>query len=224
MLSVQINGKVINSMNKDYTHVITKIDAVAEKIYNDFQKTEIPSLNLPTRTKTNIKFNEKFNVWKYGKGITERSAKSLDGAYMLLRTMYMADFIKEMIKLKKSSTLREMYYISEGWDLAKFHSQQESNFLAEGLDKASVNSGVPAKVKRIGSMLGLFFIDRAVMNFDDAKMCDLTVYSAFYKGMLEKGIYLAPSQFEALFVSAAHESDHINKTIAALSWMPMPGL
>ena len=121
-------------VNKDYSHVISKIDAVAEKIYDDFQKTIIPSLDLPTRTKANIRFDDKLNVWKYGRGKTERSAKSLDGAYMLLRTMYMADFIKEMIKVKKSSTLREMYYISEGWDLAKFHSQQESNLLAEDLE------------------------------------------------------------------------------------------
>ena len=87
-----------------------------------------------SRTKANIKFDDKYNVWKYGKSNTERSAKSLDGAYMLLRTMYMADFIKEMIKVNKSSTLREMYYISEGWNLAKFHSQQESNLLAEDLE------------------------------------------------------------------------------------------
>ena len=121
-------------MEKDYSGVISKIDIVAEKIYEDFNKIKIPSLNLPTRTKANIKFDDKLNVWKYGNNTTERSAKSLDGAYMLLRTMYMADFIKEMIKIKKSSTLREMYYISEGWDLAKFHSQQESNLLAEDLE------------------------------------------------------------------------------------------
>jgi DNA topoisomerase-6 subunit A len=121
-------------MNKDYSKVISQINAVANKIYDDFQKTNIPSLSLPTRTKANITFDEKLNVWKYGKNSTERNAKSLDGAYMLLRTMYMADFIKEMIKIKKSSTLREMYYISEGWDLAKFHSQQESNLLAEDLE------------------------------------------------------------------------------------------
>ena len=121
-------------VKKDYTQVINKIDAVAEKIYDDFQKTEIPFLMLPTRTKSNIKFDEKFNVWKYGKSTTERNAKSLDGAYMLLRTMYMVDFIKEMIKINKSSTLREMYYISEGWDMAKFHSQNESNLLAEDLE------------------------------------------------------------------------------------------
>jgi DNA topoisomerase-6 subunit A len=74
------------------------------------------------------------SVWKYGRSKTERSAKSLDGAYMLLRTMYMVDFIKEMIRVKKSSTLREMYYISEGWNFAKFNSQQESDLLAEDLE------------------------------------------------------------------------------------------
>jgi len=121
-------------VKKDYSNVINKIDLVAKKIYNDFQESEIPYLNLPTRSKSNIRFDDKLSVWKYGKNITERSAKSLDGAYMLLRTMYMTDFIKHMIKVNKSSTLREMYYISEGWDLAKFHSQQESNLLAEDLE------------------------------------------------------------------------------------------
>ena len=119
---------------KDYTNVISKIDLIASKIYDDLEKADIPYLQLPTRTKANIKFDDKFSVWKYGKNTTERSAKSLDGAYLLLRTMYLVDFIKTMIKTSKSSTLREMYYISEGWDLAKFHSQPESNSLAEDLE------------------------------------------------------------------------------------------
>jgi len=121
-------------MDKDYTNVIKRIDSIASKVYNDLQKLEIPTLKLPARSKSNIEFDDKLNVWKYGSKKIERSAKSLDGAMMLLRTMYMVDFIKEMIKVKKSSTLREMYYISEGWDLAKFHSQNESNLLAEDLE------------------------------------------------------------------------------------------
>ncbi|HHH79467.1 MAG TPA: DNA topoisomerase VI, partial [Thermoplasmatales archaeon] len=68
--------------------VVKKLDEIAEKIYGDLIKNEIPSLTLPTRTKSNIVFDEHFGVWKYGKGITSRAAKSLDGAYMLLRTMY----------------------------------------------------------------------------------------------------------------------------------------
>jgi len=121
-------------MPRDFTKVIEKIDLIASKVYNDLENSEIPHLKLPTRTKTNIQFDEKYNVWKYGGNTTERSAKSLDGAYMMLRTMYMVEFIKEMIKANKSSTLREMYYISEGWDLAKFHSQPESDSLAEDLE------------------------------------------------------------------------------------------
>ncbi|UCD13948.1 MAG: DNA topoisomerase IV subunit A [Thermoplasmatales archaeon] len=121
-------------MTRDYTKVIGRIDSIASKVYDDLTVSEIPYLQLPSRTKSNIQFDQKLNVWKYGKNMTERSAKSLDGAYMMLRTMYMVDFIKDMIKANKSSTLREMYYISEGWDLAKFNSQPESDSLAEDLE------------------------------------------------------------------------------------------
>jgi DNA topoisomerase-6 subunit A len=121
-------------MSRDYTQTIEKIDGIASKVYGDLIQHDIPFLQLPARTKANIQFDDKFNVWKYGKNTSERSAKSLDGATMLLRTMYMVDFIKSMIKTNKSSTLREMYYISEGWDLAKFNAQQESDLLAEDLE------------------------------------------------------------------------------------------
>ena len=121
-------------MPRDYSKVISKLDLIASKVYTDLDHAEIPALQLPTRTKANIQFDTSLNVWKYGKNTTERTAKSLDGAYMMLRTMYMVDFIKDMIKANKSSTLREMYYISEGWDLAKFHSQPESDSLAEDLE------------------------------------------------------------------------------------------
>src|SRR5438552_17966206 len=60
--------------------------------------------------------------------------KKLKRALMLLRTMHVLEFIRDMIRDSKSSTLREMYYISEGWDIAKFHAQEESNLLAEDLD------------------------------------------------------------------------------------------
>ena len=113
---------------------ISKIQSIAEKVYDDLRNSEIPCITLPTRTKSNIVFSEKHSVWKYGKNLSKRSAKTLDGAYMLLRTMYIVEFIKQMIENKKSSTLREMYYISEGWNLAKFNSQQESDSLAEDLE------------------------------------------------------------------------------------------
>lgn len=113
---------------------MVQLNKIAESIYKDFERQEIPNLELAVRSKSNIQFEDELNVWKYGESLTERSAKKTDGAYMLLRTMYLAEFIKQMINEGKSSTLRETYYISEGWDLAKFGDQSESDKLAEDLE------------------------------------------------------------------------------------------
>jgi DNA topoisomerase VI subunit A len=113
---------------------IVQLEKIADSIFKDFEAHRIPNLELAVRSKSNIQFEDDLNVWKYGENVTERSAKKTDGAYMLLRTLYMAEFIKQMISESKSSTLREMYYISEGWDLAKFSEQNESNNLAEDLE------------------------------------------------------------------------------------------
>jgi glutamate-1-semialdehyde 2,1-aminomutase len=64
-------------------------------------------------------------------------------------------------------------------------------------------------------MMGLFFTGKRVNNFEDAKTSDLEMFSAYYKEMLKEGVYLAPSQFEAVFVSAAHDNEHIDATIKA---------
>jgi glutamate-1-semialdehyde 2,1-aminomutase len=92
---------------------------------------------------------------------------------------------------------------------------KKSDRLATGLERAAENAGIDVRVDRAGSMLGLFFTDRAVRNFDDAKTSNLKMFSDYYQGMLEEGIYLAPSQFEVLFVSAAHDTEHIDTTIKA---------
>ena len=92
---------------------------------------------------------------------------------------------------------------------------EKTERLAAGLKRASEKAGINVKLARAGSMLGLFFTDRDVVNFEDAKTSDLKMFSDYYKGMLREGIYLAPSQFEALFVSAAHDTAHIDKTIQA---------
>ena len=90
-----------------------------------------------------------------------------------------------------------------------------SEMLVNGLEAAIQRTGIKARAGRVGSMAGLFFTDKIVRNFDDAKTCDLALFSAFYRGMLEQGIYLAPSQFEALFISAAHDKTHIAETVRA---------
>ncbi len=113
---------------------VQQLYGIAEEIYEELRGGQVPKMKIPLRTKANIRFDPKHAVWKYGKLLGVRSAKKLKGALMLLRTMFVLDFIREMLSGNKSSTLREMYYISEGWDLAKFHSQDESNLLAEDLE------------------------------------------------------------------------------------------
>ncbi len=70
-------------------------------------------------------------------------------------------------------------------------------------------------VNRVGSMFTFFFTGRPVRNYADAQTCDTERFARFHRAMLERGIYLAPSQFEAGFVSAAHTSEDIAKTVAA---------
>jgi len=93
--------------------------------------------------------------------------------------------------------------------------EEKSERLATGLARAAEDAGIPAQVDHVGSMLGIFFTDRRVSNFEDAKTCDLKLFSRFYQGMRQEGIYIAPSQFEALFLSVAHGEEHIDTTINA---------
>lgn len=92
---------------------------------------------------------------------------------------------------------------------------QKSEDLCTGLEKAASAAGIPVQADRVGSMMGLFFTDQPVHNFEDAKTSDLDRFAAFYSGMREEGIYLAPSQFEALFVSMAHSDADIRATVRA---------
>ncbi|KAA0005790.1 MAG: DNA topoisomerase IV subunit A [Thermoplasmata archaeon] len=113
---------------------LKELRKIAEKIYDDLANARVPSLQLPSRTKSNIRFDDRYRVWKYGSHKITRAANTLSGAYMLLRTVYTLDFIRQMIEQRKTSTLRELYYISEGWGEAKFHTQDESDKLAEDLE------------------------------------------------------------------------------------------
>ncbi len=117
-----------------YRESLHGLEDIAEQLYNQLEKGDIPRMEVPVRNRSNIVFDHDECVWKLGGSRSKRTAKKLKGAHMLLRTMYMIDFLKEMIETKKSSTLREMYYISEGWELGKFSTQSESNRLAEDLE------------------------------------------------------------------------------------------
>ena len=92
---------------------------------------------------------------------------------------------------------------------------EKADRLLAGLAQAAKKAAIPAQAQRVGSMLGFFFNDKEVKNFDDAKTCNLDRFSAFYNGLRQKGIYIAPSQFEVLFISIAHDTEHIDQTIKA---------
>jgi glutamate-1-semialdehyde 2,1-aminomutase len=70
-------------------------------------------------------------------------------------------------------------------------------------------------VNRVGSMFTFFFTDCPVTEYESAKRSDTARFGRFWRGMLDRGVYLAPSQFEAAFLSAAHTDEDIQRTIAA---------
>jgi glutamate-1-semialdehyde 2,1-aminomutase len=75
--------------------------------------------------------------------------------------------------------------------------------------------GVPARVQRVGSLMTLFFTERAVWNEADAKTSDQQRFAAFHRAMLRRGVLLPPSQFECLFLSLAHDEETVDKVVAA---------
>ena len=86
--------------------------------------------------------------------------------------------------------------------------------LAEGLAAAAKGAGVPVQINRAGSLLTVFFTGDSVTDYGSAKRSDTERFSTFFRQMLERGILLPPSQFEALFLSAAHTDADIDRTIA----------
>lgn len=88
-----------------------------------------------------------------------------------------------------------------------------SEYLLKGLTQAAQKAKIPIFADRVGSMLGIFFTDKKVTNYSEAKTSDLKRFSKYYQLMLENGIYLAPSQFEAFFISSAHTIQYLDKTI-----------
>jgi glutamate-1-semialdehyde 2,1-aminomutase len=87
--------------------------------------------------------------------------------------------------------------------------------LAAGLDEAATAAGLPHAIGRVGSMMTLFFSPGPVTDWDTAARCDTRRYARFFWGMIDRGVYLPCSQYEALFLSTAHTDQDIEATIAA---------
>jgi len=93
--------------------------------------------------------------------------------------------------------------------------EERSAVLAKGIGDAAKKAGIPLTQTRVGSMLTAFFTAGPVVDWNTARQSDTKRYGQFFHRMLEQGIYLAPSQFEAAFLSTAHSAQDIEKTIRA---------
>ena len=95
------------------------------------------------------------------------------------------------------------------------HLEQRSAQLEEGIKENLQKLGLGYTFNRVGSMFTLFFTSRSVTDYDSAKTSDTAKFSVYFNAMLEHGIYLPPSQFEAAFISTAHTERIIEKTLKA---------
>ena len=95
--------------------------------------------------------------------------------------------------------------------------EEKSAYLAAGMAKAAKDAGYPIFSTRVGSMICTFFTKNEVTDWESAATSDTNAFATFFRGMLDEGIYLAPSQFETGFVSIAHSSEDLDRTIAAAS-------
>ncbi|MFC4184761.1 glutamate-1-semialdehyde 2,1-aminomutase [Saccharococcus thermophilus] len=93
--------------------------------------------------------------------------------------------------------------------------RKKADRLEEGLRKAAEKYEIPHAINRAGSMIGFFFTNEKVINYEKAKTSDLDMFATYYREMAEQGIFLPPSQFEGLFLSTEHTDEDIEKTIAA---------
>jgi len=101
-------------------------------------------------------------------------------------------------------------------DPATYHRLENSAiYLEDGLRRAAEEAEVPVSINRAGSMLTAFFTNEAVTDYASAKRSDTARYAAYFREMLERGVFLAPSQFEAMFLSTAHTDADIEATIEA---------
>jgi glutamate-1-semialdehyde 2,1-aminomutase len=92
---------------------------------------------------------------------------------------------------------------------------RKGDLLEKGLKAAADNYDIPITVNRAGSMIGFFFTNEKVINYETAKTSNLEYFASYYREMAEQGVFLPPSQYEGLFLSTVHSDEDIEKTIQA---------
>jgi len=100
-------------------------------------------------------------------------------------------------------------------DSAYTRLESTATRLADGLSAAFERAGVAARVPRARTLVGLFFTDRPVRDYEGARRADHKAYASFFHGLLDRGVYLAPSSYEAIFPSLAHGDPELGQTLTA---------
>ncbi|WP_089760716.1 glutamate-1-semialdehyde 2,1-aminomutase [Halarsenatibacter silvermanii] len=94
--------------------------------------------------------------------------------------------------------------------------KNKSDYLREGMEELKREIDLPLSINQVGSLLSLFFTDERVVDYETATSSDTELYAEYFQNMLRGGIYIAPSQFEAMFVSAAHSREELDETLEVM--------
>ena len=111
--------------------------------------------------------------------------------------------------------LAQLTYLNEHPEVYETIAKKADR-LADGMRQAAERAGAGVRINQVGSLVAPFFTPDRVESFTDATKSDLQKYAAYFEKMLARGVYLAPAQFEAMFVSAAHSEEDLEKTIRAV--------
>ncbi len=112
---------------------VNKLKGLGETIIDEINQNNVPALKVPSRGTSNIIYDEDKRYYVLGDRYGKRSLGNVKQVPKLAQMVYVANFCKDLVKRGKTATLREMYYVSEGWDV-DFGDQQESNIVGEDLE------------------------------------------------------------------------------------------
>ncbi len=116
---------------KEYT--LNKLTGLGEEIIEDIEKNKVPSIRVPSRGTGNIVYDDAKRYYVLGDRFGRRSLGNVKQIRKLGQMVYVANFCKDLVAREKTATIREMYYVSEGWGIS-FKTQQESNIVGEDLE------------------------------------------------------------------------------------------
>ena len=112
---------------------INKLKSLGDKIIEDVNQNSVPAIKIPSRGTSNLVYDDEKRYYILGDRYGQRSLGNVKQINKIAQMVYMANFCKDLVKRGKTATLREMYYVSEGWDV-DFGDQQESNIVGEDLE------------------------------------------------------------------------------------------